>query len=165
MKHWTHHDQTLNHCLICVYCIGTDNFNIAVDEDACMGISDLRVRPDEGLGSQTRVYGRVAIMGSTEHGACDPLADLVSLRQEYQFIDCHRITIDPHKLLNSRSHILRQIGICQLSGGWTAIAMTHEVPHHLDSPIVYHPGDEEEAWASLVLKGKLGAAVATWLTY
>lgn len=23
-------------------------------------------------------------MGSTEHGACDPLADLVSLRQEYE---------------------------------------------------------------------------------
>lgn len=49
-----------------------------------MDLDDLRVRLDECLGSQTPVYGGVAIMGSTEHGACDPLTDLVSLREEYQ---------------------------------------------------------------------------------
>lgn len=65
--------------------IGSDNFiNVAVDEDARMDINDLRVHLDDCLSSQTPVYGGVAIMGSTEHGACDPLADLVSLRLEYQ---------------------------------------------------------------------------------
>ncbi|KAM0513536.1 hypothetical protein ACHAPE_007800 [Trichoderma viride] len=65
--------------------IVSDNFiNVEVDEDARMDLDDLRVRLDECLGSQTPVYGGVAIMGSTEHGACDPLADLVSLREEYQ---------------------------------------------------------------------------------
>lgn len=65
--------------------IGSDNFiNVAVDEDARMDINDLRVHLDECLRKQIPVYGGVAIMGSTEHGACDPLADVVSLREEYQ---------------------------------------------------------------------------------
>lgn len=65
--------------------IGSDNFiNVEVDEDARMDINNLRIHLDECLSSQTPVYGGVAIMGSTEHGACDPLADLVSLREEYQ---------------------------------------------------------------------------------
>lgn len=49
-----------------------------------MDIEDLRAHLDDCLSSQTPVYGGIAIMGSTEHGACDPLAKLVSLRQEYQ---------------------------------------------------------------------------------
>jgi glutamate/tyrosine decarboxylase-like PLP-dependent enzyme len=65
--------------------IGSDNFiNVAVDEDARMDIDDLRIHLDECLSNQTPVYGGVAIMGSTEHGACDPLAEIVELRKEYQ---------------------------------------------------------------------------------
>ncbi|KAL7935760.1 pyridoxal phosphate-dependent transferase [Trichoderma chlorosporum] len=65
--------------------IGSDNFiNVAVDEDARMDIQDLRKHLDSCIESRTPVYGGVAIMGSTEHGACDPLAGLVDLRQEYE---------------------------------------------------------------------------------
>lgn len=55
-----------------------------MDEDARMDINDLRIHLDNCIDSHTPVYGGVAIMGSTEHGACDPLADLVNLRQEYE---------------------------------------------------------------------------------
>lgn len=49
-----------------------------------MDIQALRVHLDDCINSRTPVYGGVAIMGSTEHGACDPLADLVDLRREYE---------------------------------------------------------------------------------
>ncbi len=32
----------------------------------------------------TAVFGGVAIIGSTEHGACDPIKEVVDLRAEYQ---------------------------------------------------------------------------------
>ncbi|QYT03139.1 hypothetical protein H0G86_010106 [Trichoderma simmonsii] len=65
--------------------IGSDNFiNVAVDEDARMDIQDLRKHLDNCIHNSIPVYGGVAIMGSTEHGACDPLAALVRLRRDYE---------------------------------------------------------------------------------
>ncbi|PNS20008.1 Polyadenylation factor subunit 2 [Sphaceloma murrayae] len=65
--------------------IGKANvLNVEVDNAARMSISNLRSQLDTCLQQQKAVYAVVAIMGSTEQGAVDPVADIVKLRQEYQ---------------------------------------------------------------------------------
>ncbi|KAI0381260.1 pyridoxal phosphate-dependent transferase [Hypomontagnella monticulosa] len=70
--------------------LGSQNFiNIAVDEDARMDTQALRSYLDSCLQGNseddyTAVFGGVAIIGSTEHGACDPIAEVIKIRQEYQ---------------------------------------------------------------------------------
>ncbi|KAF8813146.1 PLP-dependent transferase [Phlegmacium glaucopus] len=65
--------------------IGSDNFiDIQVDNDARLDISDLRARLDECLRLHRPVYTVVAIIGSTEQGACDPLDKIVELRDEFR---------------------------------------------------------------------------------
>lgn len=54
-----------------------------------MDIADLRRHLDDCIAEndeneRTPVFGCVAIIGSTEHGACDPIADLVDVRGEYE---------------------------------------------------------------------------------
>lgn len=54
-----------------------------------MDIADLRKHLDaciapEDENERTPLFGGVAIIGSTEHGACDPIAELVRLRSEYE---------------------------------------------------------------------------------
>lgn len=63
--------------------------NIQVDDEARMDIDDLRRHLDACIasddeGERTPVFGGVAIIGSTEHGACDPIAKLVDMRSEYE---------------------------------------------------------------------------------
>ena len=50
-----------------------------------MDIEDLRRHLDDCINGEmpTPVYAVVAIMGSTEHGACDPLQAVVDIREEY----------------------------------------------------------------------------------
>ncbi|SCO54233.1 uncharacterized protein FFMR_11706 [Fusarium fujikuroi] len=70
--------------------LGSDNFvDIAVDEEARMDISSLRAHLESCIegddeSQYTPVFGGVVIIGSTEHGACDPLRQVVELREEFQ---------------------------------------------------------------------------------
>lgn len=47
-----------------------------------MDVDDLRAGLEECLKNQQAVYAVVAIIGSTEHGACDPLKDIIAVREE-----------------------------------------------------------------------------------
>ncbi|GAW26288.1 putative L-tyrosine decarboxylase [Rosellinia necatrix] len=65
--------------------IGSENFvDIDVDNEARMDTGDLRTKLDKCIEEKTPIFGVVAIMGSTEHGACDPLAEIIEIREEYQ---------------------------------------------------------------------------------
>ncbi|KAF8600602.1 PLP-dependent transferase [Ceratobasidium sp. AG-I] len=65
--------------------IGRTNVrSVLVDESARMDTSDLREQLERCLEAKQAVYAVVAIMGSTEHGACDPLKDIVSIRDEFR---------------------------------------------------------------------------------
>ncbi|KAK3936916.1 L-tyrosine decarboxylase [Diplogelasinospora grovesii] len=70
--------------------IGSVNFvDVAVDEDARMSIDALRTRLNECIEGDSEsnyspVFGTVAIIGSTEHGACDPVKEIAALRDEFQ---------------------------------------------------------------------------------
>lgn len=63
--------------------------DINVDDDARMEVKDLRRHLDRCITSKddeerTPVYAVVVIMGSTEHGACDPLEKVLKIRDEYE---------------------------------------------------------------------------------
>ncbi|KXH51499.1 hypothetical protein CNYM01_07651 [Colletotrichum nymphaeae SA-01] len=65
--------------------IGSENFvDVNVDNEARMDADDLRTKLNECIKNNTPIFGVVAIMGSTEHGACDPLAEIIKIRDEYQ---------------------------------------------------------------------------------
>ncbi|KAF8761186.1 Pyridoxal-dependent decarboxylase conserved domain [Rhizoctonia solani] len=65
--------------------IGSDNIiDIPVDINARLDSSKLDKLLQECLDEKRAVYAVVAIMGSTEHGAVDPLKDVWELREKYQ---------------------------------------------------------------------------------
>ncbi|KAK4224626.1 pyridoxal phosphate-dependent transferase [Podospora fimiseda] len=65
--------------------LGSDTFvDIAVDNEARMNIDILKKELDKCIETNTPIFGVVAIMGSTEHGACDPLAEIIQVRNDYQ---------------------------------------------------------------------------------
>ncbi|KAL8393901.1 hypothetical protein RB595_003599 [Gaeumannomyces hyphopodioides] len=65
--------------------IGSKNFvDVAVDKEARMSTAALRKHLKDCVENEVPIFGVVAIMGSTEHGACDPLAEIVQIRNEYQ---------------------------------------------------------------------------------
>lgn len=57
---------------------------VHVDNHARMDIKHLTSLLDDCLANQQPVYCCVCILGSTEHGAVDPLADMLALRTSYQ---------------------------------------------------------------------------------
>lgn len=57
---------------------------VEVDDGARIDIKDLERRLDASLNEKRAVYAVVAIIGSTEEGAVDPLAKIVALRKKYQ---------------------------------------------------------------------------------
>ncbi|TFK20430.1 PLP-dependent transferase [Coprinopsis marcescibilis] len=64
--------------------IGTENLlNIPVDTAARIDIDALRVTLDHCLHNHIPVYAVIAIIGSTEEGAVDPLVKIIKLREEY----------------------------------------------------------------------------------
>jgi glutamate/tyrosine decarboxylase-like PLP-dependent enzyme len=75
-----------NDCgLIAITGIGSENFvDIQVDEDARMCVKDLKRQLDKCLDQEIPVFGAVAIIGSTEHGACDHVAKMLKVRAESQ---------------------------------------------------------------------------------
>ncbi|KAJ7767800.1 pyridoxal phosphate-dependent transferase [Mycena metata] len=65
--------------------IGSNNLvEIAIDERARMNTTDLDDKLRFCLDNHIAVYAVVAIMGSTEHGAVDPLSAVLALREKYQ---------------------------------------------------------------------------------
>ncbi|KAG9121292.1 hypothetical protein FRC07_002791 [Ceratobasidium sp. 392] len=65
--------------------IGSDNLiDVPVDTNARMDCSALDELLKDCLDNKRAVYAVVAIMGSTEHGAVDPIADVIGLREKYQ---------------------------------------------------------------------------------
>lgn len=63
---------------------GDQLIDIEVDADARMNIDDLRRKLDKSLAIRRPVLLTVAVMGSTEEGACDPLEDVLAMREEYR---------------------------------------------------------------------------------
>jgi glutamate/tyrosine decarboxylase-like PLP-dependent enzyme len=65
--------------------IGSSNVvNIAVDENAQMDIADLRKALETSLTKKQAVYAVVAVIGSTEEGAVDPLDKIIELQKFFQ---------------------------------------------------------------------------------
>ncbi|KAF5326606.1 hypothetical protein D9611_000881 [Ephemerocybe angulata] len=65
--------------------VGSENLvNVPVDIHARIDVQALRHILDHHLSTRQAVYAVVAIMGSTEEGAVDPLAKIIELREEYQ---------------------------------------------------------------------------------
>lgn len=65
--------------------IGKDQFlNVAVDEDARMSVGALKNRLEECLNTRTPVLMVVAVLGSTEESAVDPLQEVLELREQYR---------------------------------------------------------------------------------
>ncbi|CCO32119.1 L-2,4-diaminobutyrate decarboxylase Short=DABA decarboxylase [Rhizoctonia solani AG-1 IB] len=65
--------------------IGSEHIiDVPVDIDARMSIAKLDEQLHHCLVNHTPVYAVVAIMGSTEHGAVDPIKGVVQLRTKYQ---------------------------------------------------------------------------------
>ncbi|KAK1241162.1 hypothetical protein MKX08_001136 [Trichoderma sp. CBMAI-0020] len=64
--------------------IGSENLvYVKVDDRARMSRDDLDQHLGQCIDNQIPVFGVVAIMGSTEHGACDPLEEVISLKNDY----------------------------------------------------------------------------------
>jgi glutamate/tyrosine decarboxylase-like PLP-dependent enzyme len=64
--------------------LGSDNLvNVSVDLDARMDMADLRRRLQKCLDEQRPVIAVVAVIGTTEESALDPLTDVVALREEF----------------------------------------------------------------------------------
>ncbi|CAG8594035.1 11224_t:CDS:2 [Dentiscutata erythropus] len=79
----THHYSWPKGCAIVG--IGSKNLkSIPVDNAARMDVNELDKVLAKCVRNKQAVYAVVAIMGSTEQGACDPLADIVALRERYQ---------------------------------------------------------------------------------
>lgn len=65
--------------------IGSDYMiGVNVDHGARVDLDDLKSKLQECLDKQQPVYAVVAIVGSTEEGAVDPLRGILKLRQEFQ---------------------------------------------------------------------------------
>ncbi|KAF8892114.1 pyridoxal phosphate-dependent transferase [Infundibulicybe gibba] len=74
---------------ICLYLaiagIGSQNVrNVPVDNFARMDASELEKMLQRCLQEKQSIFQVVAIMGSTEHGAVDPLVEVLALRKKYQ---------------------------------------------------------------------------------
>ena len=57
---------------------------MAVDHDAHMDMDVLRAKLQDCLDNQRAVYAVVAVIGSTEEGAVDPLDQILDLREEFR---------------------------------------------------------------------------------
>ncbi|MEQ9672332.1 pyridoxal-dependent decarboxylase [Coleofasciculus sp. G2-EDA-02] len=58
--------------------------DISIDKDARMNINELRDQLQQCLDARRPVLATIAVMGSTEESAVDPLADIVALRDEFR---------------------------------------------------------------------------------
>lgn len=58
--------------------------DVPVDADARMNVSELRRILDRCLEEERPVYTVVAVIGSTEESAIDPIEDVLALREEFR---------------------------------------------------------------------------------
>lgn len=87
--------------------IGSKNLiDVTVDDDARMDMKHLRRQLNECLKAKRAVYAVVAIIGSTEHGACDPLKDIVDIRKEVS--SPHLVSFSAAHPLNDTNSIKRK---------------------------------------------------------
>ncbi len=71
--------------MIAVTGIGSDHMiGVQVDPGARVDLKDLESRLQTCLENEQPVYAVVAIIGSTEEGAVDPLRGILKLRQKFQ---------------------------------------------------------------------------------
>lgn len=64
--------------------IGAVNLiNVPVDDGARIRVDDLRASLQDCLNKKRAVYAVVAIVGTTEEGAVDPLVEIIGLREEF----------------------------------------------------------------------------------
>ncbi|KAI1498074.1 pyridoxal-dependent decarboxylase domain-containing protein [Biscogniauxia marginata] len=65
--------------------LGSDNIvGIPVDYDARLDLNELEKRLEQSLKDQQPVLAVVAIIGSTEEGAVDPLSSVLAMRKQFQ---------------------------------------------------------------------------------
>ena len=65
--------------------LGSDHVvGIAADHEARADLDDLRAHLEASLANQQAVYAVVAIIGSTEEGAVDPLRGILAMRDSFQ---------------------------------------------------------------------------------
>jgi glutamate/tyrosine decarboxylase-like PLP-dependent enzyme len=65
--------------------IGSENMvNVPVDTDARMDMEMLKKELDKRLKKKQAVYAVVAVLGTTEEGAVDPLDQIIKIRKDYQ---------------------------------------------------------------------------------
>ena len=65
--------------------IGSDNvIGIKVDHGARVDLKDLEDKLNDSLTKEQAIYAVVAIIGSTEEGAVDPLSEILALRKKFQ---------------------------------------------------------------------------------
>ncbi|RKL19268.1 hypothetical protein BFJ68_g3542 [Fusarium oxysporum] len=179
--------------------LGSDNFvDIAVDEEARMDISSLRAHLESCIegddeSQHTPVFGGVVIIGSTEHGACDPLRQVVELREEFQArglsfaIHCDVAWGGYFSSMIERRMFApipggdlpfvpklaiqpytRESGYINYPAG--GLCYRDQRMRYLitwTSPIVYHQGDDKGSMGVYGVEGSKpgAAAVATWLTH
>ncbi|RKK46840.1 hypothetical protein BFJ66_g8414 [Fusarium oxysporum f. sp. cepae] len=170
--------------------LGSDNFvDIAVDEEARMDISSLRAHLESCIegddeSQHTPVFGGVVIIGSTEHGACDPLRQVVELREEFQArglsfaIHCDAAWGGYFSSMIERRMFAPIPGgdlpfvpksgyINYPAGGLCYRDQRMRYLITWTSPIVYHQGDDKGSMGVYGVEGSKpgAAAVATWLTH
>ncbi|KAJ6487082.1 PLP-dependent transferase [Mycena vitilis] len=64
--------------------IGSENcVNVPVDNDARVDVAELRAKLQKCVDTNQAVYAVVAVIGSTEEGAVDPLDEIIKLRTEF----------------------------------------------------------------------------------
>jgi glutamate/tyrosine decarboxylase-like PLP-dependent enzyme len=64
--------------------LGADSLqNIPVDLDARLDVAELRICLDQCLAARQPIIAVVAVIGTTEESAVDPLADILALRAEF----------------------------------------------------------------------------------
>ncbi|KAG5762728.1 hypothetical protein H9Q72_009164 [Fusarium xylarioides] len=170
--------------------LGSDNFvDIAVDEEARMDISSLRAHLESCIegddeSQYTPVFGGVVIIGSTEHGACDPLRQVVELREEFQARGLSFAIHCDAAWGGYFSSMIERKMFAPIPGGdlpfvpklaiqpytmeqleWLPYADSITIDPH--NPIVYHQGDDKGSMGVYGVEGSKpgAAAVATWLTH
>jgi glutamate/tyrosine decarboxylase-like PLP-dependent enzyme len=72
--------------------------DVNVDDGARIDVEDLKTKLQGCLANKRAVYAVVAIIGSTEHGACDPLDKIISLRDS---TDVSSSSVAKHILFSS----------------------------------------------------------------
>ncbi|PYH37756.1 group II decarboxylase [Aspergillus neoniger CBS 115656] len=169
--------------------LGSDRFvNGVVDRYARMDMADLEAKLKYYYMKKIPVFGVIAMIGSTSHGACDPRERIIELREVYMkkglsfIVHCDAAwggyfasTLEPPESPTpvTTSLVLKPYTVAQLRSGYIhylagGLCYRDERTRYLitwTSPIIHHNGDENDSMGIYGVEGsKPGAApVAVWL--